>query len=396
MAEWNGCVADSHQRSLSTAPKNAVEIVRGLGIFSGMANSHDPAGPAVLLATADELLMDDLLRLAAAAGVNPQIESDLIGVRRSWQSATLVVVGHDLAAAVARAQPVRRPGVVVVGTDLDDPSIYQCAVAIGGEQVLMLPDEEPALSDKLADCVDGSVATAVTLACVGGRGGAGASTLAGGLAVTAARRGLRTILVDGDPLGGGIDLLLGAEHGDGLRWPDLAGVAGRVSSTALRSALPVVDHLAVLSWDRSDVVTIPPEAMRAVLGAAQRCSDLVVVDLPRRCDEAVEEALVRATATLLVVPRDVRSVAAAGRVIGHIGLVATDLRVVARDPALSDLTAADVAAMLGHRLAGHLRFDKDLPRSVENRQFRVEPRRPLGRAAGELLDCFGLDGKGAA
>ena len=68
----------------------------------------------------------------------------------------------------------------------------------------------------------------------------------------------------------------------GARWPELLNASGRVSAAALRSALPSIDGLAVLSWDRSDVTALPPEAMRSVLGAAQRSSDLVVVDLPRR------------------------------------------------------------------------------------------------------------------
>jgi secretion/DNA translocation related CpaE-like protein len=361
-----------------------------------MDNSQTAAPAAVLLATADELLLDDLLRLAAAAEVTPQVECDLVGVRRRWQAASLVVVGHDLTESLARSQPVRRPGVVVVGTDPDDAGVYRRAVAIGAEQVFVLPDQEAALGDKLADSVDGATRSAVTLAFVGGCGGAGATTLAAAVAVTACRRGLRTVLVDGDPLGGGIDLALGGESGRGVRWPELVGAAGRVSATALHSALPVIDGLAVLSWDRSDVVGLPPEAMRSVLGAAQRSSDLVVVDLPRRGDPSVEEALVRATSTMLVVPRDVRSCAAAARVAGQLGLVASDLRVVAREPALGGLSAADVADHLGLPLAAQLRLDRDLPMRMDKGHFDPDSRGPLGRTAADLLDTFGLYGLAAA
>jgi len=363
-----------------------------------MVNSNATlvAGPSVLLATGDDLLLDDLLRLAAAAGVTPQVETNLIGLRRSWQAAPLVVIGHDLADPLAGTQPVRRPGVIVVGTDLDDATIYRRAVAIGAEHVYVLPDQESALGDKLADSVDGTGRPAVTLACVGGCGGAGATVLAAALAVVGARRGLRTMLIDGDPLGGGIDLVLGGEHFEGLRWPDLVGATGRVSAAALRSALPEMDDLAVLSWDRSDVVAMPPEAMRSVLSAAQRSGDLVVVDLPRRSDQAVEEALIRATATLLVVPRDVRACAAAARVVGHIGLIANNLRLLARDPALSGLSPADVATHLGVPLAGRIRFDKGLAERVDRKAFTVDQRNGLGRAAAEILDQFGLSGRAAA
>lgn len=369
-------------------------------MFSGMVNSDGaalragaaPDAPA-LLATGDEMLLDDLLRLAAAAGVTPQVESDLVAVRRSWQTASLIVVGRDFADLLAGSQPVRRTGVVLVGSDLDDAEIYRCAVAIGAEQVCLLPDQEAVLAEKLADIVDGASRAAVTLACVGGCGGAGASMLAAALGVIGSRRGLQTMLIDGDPLGGGIDLIVGGERGVGLRWPELVGTAGRVSATALRSALPSIGRLAVLSWDRQDVVRMPPEAMRSVLGAAQRSNDLVVLDLPRWRDEAVEEALTRATSTLLVVPRDVRSCAAAARVAKYLSMIATDLRVVTRDPPINDLTARDVAAHVGFPLAAELRFDRDLTRLVDAGRFAPEPRTPLGRAGADLLDHFGLYGQ---
>ncbi|WP_432944406.1 septum site-determining protein Ssd [Kribbella sp. CA-253562] len=388
-----------------------------------METSLPPA--PVLLATADEMLLDDLLRLAAAAEVAPQVEKDLLGLRRHWQTAALVVVGQDLVDPFARTQPVRRPGVIVAGSEtafsgprdrsplspsttspdqrdrsivptLDDGTIFRRALTIGAEGVYLLPGDEAALGDRLADTLDGGVRAAATFAFVGGCGGAGATTLAAAVAVTASRRGVRTMLIDGDPLGGGIDLALGSETGSGARWPDLLNAAGRVSAAALRAALPTVDGLAVLSWDRSDVTTLPPEAMRSVLGAAQRSSDLVVVDLPRRADPAAEEAFVRSTATFLVVPRDVRSCAAAARLVRPLREVATDLRVVAREPGLGGLSAVDVAHHLSLPLAAKLRFDRELPALMDQGRFDPRPRGVLGRTAGELLDLFGLYGLLAA
>ena len=352
-----------------------------------METSLTPVSP-VLLATADEMLLDDLLRLTAAAEVTPQVEMDLLGLRRCWQSAVLVVVGQDFAEPFARTQPVRRPGVLVAAVDADDAEIYRQALSIGAETVFLLPADEAALGDKFADTLDGGVRAATTLAFVGGCGGAGATTLAAAVAVTGSRRGLRTMLIDGDPLGGGIDLALGSETGDGARWPGLLNAAGRVSAAALRAALPTVDGLAVAA--------LPPEAMRSVLGAAQRSSDLVVVDLPRRADPAAEEAFVRSSCTVLVVPRDVRSCAAAARLVRPLREVATDLRVVAREPGLGGLSAIDVAEHLSLPLAARLRFDRDLPALMDQGRFDPRPRGALGRTAGELLDSFGLYGLAAA
>jgi secretion/DNA translocation related CpaE-like protein len=376
-----------------------------------MDNLLPMPAPAVLLATADELLLDDLLRLAAAAEVAPQVEHDLLGLRRNWQTAALVIVGQDLAEPLARTQPPRRPGVLLATRapttaarlppdtyrltspatmPTGAPDAYRHALAISAEGVFVLPADEAELGAKLSDALDGGARTAVTLAVVGGCGGAGATTLAAAIAMTAGRRGLRSMLIDGDPLGGGIELVLGTEDYEGSRWPALLNAAGRVSASALRAALPSVDGLAVLSWDRSDVTALPPEAMRSVLGAAQRSSDLVVVDLPRRPDPAAEEAFVRATSTLVVVPRDVRSCAAAARLVAPLREVAHDLRVVAREPGLNGLSALDVADHLSLPLAAKLGYERDLPAVLDDGRFDPRPRSALGRAANEVLDLFGL------
>ncbi|MFI6827282.1 septum site-determining protein Ssd [Kribbella sp. NPDC050241] len=345
---------------------------------------------SVLMATTNEVLLDDLLRLAAAASITPMVEHELHGLRRSWHSCPMVVVGRDLAELLATRQPDHRPGVVVVGSALDGDELYRCAFDIGADAVFRLPAEEPALAGKLADTLDGGVRTALTLAFVGGCGGAGATTLASAVAVFGNRRGFRTMLIDGDPLGGGIELALGIERDDGDRWPKLLNASGRISAAALRSALPTVDGLAVLSWDQSDVTVLPPETMSSVLGAAQRSSDLVVVDLPRRADPAVEEGFIRAAATLLVVPRDVRSVAAAKRLVGPLRAVAGDLRVVTRESRVNGLGATDVASHLSLPLATNLGRERDLAAAMDQGRFDPRPRGPLARAATALLDLFGL------
>ncbi len=172
---------------------------------------------------------------------------------------------------------------------------------------------------------------------VGGRGGAGASTLAVALALTATSRRLRCLLLDADPLGGGLDLVLGGEDQLGVRWPELADAHGRVNGAALRDALPAFDGLTVLSWDRGDLLSIPADAMLSVLGAGRRSFDLIVVDLPRRPDAAAEEALAQATHTLLVVPAEVRATAAAARVATALAEFTADIQVVVRGPAPSGL-----------------------------------------------------------
>jgi secretion/DNA translocation related CpaE-like protein len=349
-----------------------------------------------LLATSDPQLLDEMLRLTAAAGVEPEVAPDLAMARRSWSAASLILLGADLLGERLTGLP-RRDGVVLVALGRDEPALWQRAVEIGAEHVVFVPAGEQWLTGRITEAADGGGEQGAIVCVLGGRGGAGASTLAAALAVTAARRGRRCLLIDGDPLGGGIDLLLGGEQTTGLRWPDLAGARGRVSGTALHQALPHFDGLAVLSWDRGDALAIPVAAMDSVLGAARRGSDLVVVDLPRRVDEAAELALRFCGVGLLVVPAEVRATAAAARIAASAGLVVPDLRLVVRGPAPSGLPADAVAGALGLPLAGYLRAEPGLAAAQE----RGEPptrggRGPLAQFCDRFLDLVTAGARAAA
>ncbi|MEU2024235.1 septum site-determining protein Ssd [Streptomyces sp. NPDC016469] len=326
--------------------------------------------------TEDVDLLDDLLRLCAAAGAEPEVHHTLPDHREGWEQAPMVLVGDDAAARCRGA--ARRRGVMVVGRGRDEPDVWRRAVEIGAEYVIRLPDSETWLVDQIANASEGVGRPAVTVGVIGGRGGAGASTLACALAVTAARAGQRTMLIDGDPLGGGIDVLLGGERAEGMRWPDFAHSKGRVGGGALQESLPALHGLRVLSWGRDDWVVIPPPAMRAVLAAARRLGGVVVVDLPRRVDEAVAEALAQLDLGLVVVPGELRAVAAAKRVASMAGMVLDDLRVVARGPYAPGLDAQWVARAMRLPLAGEVPLERGLPAE----QDIGEP--PGGNARGPL------------
>ncbi len=339
------------------------------GDGGGRGRRADPASggrPAAmpLIVTEDDVMLDDLLRLCAAAGVEPEVSFGPPADRESWEAAPLVLVGDECAAGLRRLP--RRHDVLLVGRDLDDPQVWRRGMAIGADHVMFLPDGERWLIDRIADAAEGVGDSALTVGVIGGRGGAGASTLACALAVTAARLGHRTVLVDGDPLGGGLDVMLGAEEVAGLRWPDLAGARGRMGAGALTDSLPRLHDLNVLSWDRSDAVLITPEAMRSVLSAARRGGGLVVVDLPRRLDDAVVEALTQTDVGLLVVPGELRAVAAADRVASRAGMVLRDLRVVARGPFPPGFGEARIARLLGLPSAGVVGAEKGLAEAVDS------------------------------
>ena len=104
-----------------------------------------PAAPndrCPLVISADENLLDDLIRLAAVTGVVLDVAPDAGAGLRRWASAPLVLVGADVVSTIAASPPPRRPDVAVVGRDIDATALWESALAIGAEQVLSIPDDE--------------------------------------------------------------------------------------------------------------------------------------------------------------------------------------------------------------------------------------------------------------
>ncbi|MEF9883762.1 septum site-determining protein Ssd [Streptomyces sp. P9-A4] len=350
---------------------------------AGESAAAEPRRTGPLIVTEDLGLLDDLLRLCAAAGVEPEVHHRVPERRAGWTDPPLVLVGEDAAGRCRGA--ARRAGLVLVGRDRDDPGIWRLAVEIGAECVLRLPEAESLLVDRIADAAEGVGRQALAVGVVGGRGGAGASTLACGLALAAARTGRRTLLVDGDPLGGGLDVLLGGEREEGRRWPDFAASKGRLAGGALEESLPSVRGVRVLSWGREPTVPVPPEAVRSVLAAARRRGGVVVVDLPRGTDASAAEAVAQLDLGLLVVPGELRAVAAAHRVASTLSAGVRDLRAVVRGPYAAGLDERWVADALRLPLAGELPYD---PGIVTDQDAGVPPGAEPRGALGRFCDAF--------
>lgn len=355
--------------------------------------------PRPLVVTSDPAVLDDLLRLCAAAGVTPEVAADAAQARRSWPTASCVVVAADRLASLVRAVD-RRDGVLIVAPGAADANLWRHAVELGAEGVFALPEDEPSVVELLSASTERADHDAAVVAVIGGTGGAGASTLAAATAISVARRRRSALLVDADPLGGGIDMVVGSEDARGLRWPDLAATHGRVSGDSLRQVLPRLSGLSVLSWSRGDagdLEAIPRESMRSVLAAGRRSHDAIVVDLPRRLDDAAEEALVRATCLLLVVPAEVRAIAAAQRVLAQVRPLCADVRLVVRGPGPTGLAAGTVAETMRLPLLTSVRTDRKLAELVDDGVGPLARRRTaLASACAIVLDELGLLGLAAA
>jgi secretion/DNA translocation related CpaE-like protein len=301
-----------------------------------------------------------------------------------WQAARLVVVGADVAASPMPA----RDRVVLLGYDAAPTSlVWQAAHVLQAQHVVVLPDAESWLLEQFDDLDTHRRAHVVSV--VGARGGAGTSVLAVALACAAAGRKRSVLLVDADPLGGGIDLAIGCEGVVGTRWRDFANRSGRLPAATLTQSLPQRHGVHVLSYDRSaSDADVSSAAAAAVLEAARRSFDMVVVDLPRTAN-ALARVVHSVTDTLLLLtPRDVRSVAAASTVAANLAPGLTPL-LVSRGPAPGGLAVSDICRILQLTAISEVPYDKTLPSQLERGVAPGSlPRSALAKAAGQLIDAL--------
>lgn len=339
-----------------------------------------------LLVTRDSALAEEVSRLAAATG--GELEHAPDPAAAGWRTAPLVLL--DPAAIGAANGLPRRRGVAVLCRD-PTSELWRAAFEIGAEHVLQLPADEATLIELLSDAGDVPTQGGRVLTVLGGCGGAGASVLATAVAMIAARGGERSLLVDCDPLGGGVDLAVGAEAADGLRWSGLAVNAGRLAASALHEALPKrrigAGAITVLSCDRDGPSSgLTPEAVRAVLSAGRRAGDTVVCDLPRSLPAAAVAGLRQADLAVVVVPAEVRACAAAARAVASIREhAASPVWLVVRGPAPGGLRTADVARAVGADVLSVMRPQASLPATLDRGGFAAIRRGPVARAAQEVL-----------
>jgi secretion/DNA translocation related CpaE-like protein len=284
---------------------------------------------------------------------------------RGWASAAVVLVGVDDVDSVARQRPARRAGVHVVGPGPADDSVFRSALAIGATEVVELPASEAWLVELLTDLSDRATGrrTSRMVGVMAGSGGAGATTFATALAVVAAASQV-AVLVDLDPLGPGLDRVVGLDGSGGVRWDSLVATRGRLGSRSLRQALPGKDGLAVLTWDVATPAALDAAAVREVLSAAQRGNDLVVVDLPRALDDLTVEVATRCDHVLVVAAPTISGVASAAKVLSGLRAATDRIGLVVRRGA-GAVASEHVASVLDARLVSELPRQRRLAEHLE-------------------------------
>jgi secretion/DNA translocation related CpaE-like protein len=341
----------------------------------------------LLALIAETAMRDEVDRVAAAAGVRAiHLDPAAAPARKVWSAARAVVLDADSARRCADAGLPRRRALFLCVLGEPDAAAWQAAISVGAHRVLALPNQADELVRGLSD-VDDTVARAArgALAAVfAGRGGAGASVFAAALA-----HQLSTpLLVDLDPWGGGIDLLLGAEHATGLRWPELAVQGGRLTWAAVREALPEHRGIAVLSGAKTSH-ELPAGAVRAVLEASRRAGVPTVCDLPRRLTEAACVALDDADLVVLLTSCDVRSCAATAAVAPVLTSINPNVGLVVRGPSPGGLRAAEIADLTRLPLLAAMRPEPMIAEKLERGGLRLRVRSPLAIAARRVAVVLG-------
>ncbi|MGO4188865.1 septum site-determining protein Ssd [Pseudarthrobacter sp. TAF60_1] len=352
----------------------------------GEAWLPDSAAAEVLLVTGYDFLQGEVEQIVAAAGGQLRVVADVADAAKYWDSAAAVLVGSD----VRELPPRRRAPAVLVGLNGEGDSLWHLAAALGAERVAVLPDAGAWLAEYLSRSRSPETGGLV-LGITGGCGGAGATTSAIWIAQAAAALGVRVLLVDGDPWGGGLELALAAEETPGLRWPDLSGASGSIDPEQLADSLPVVGGFSFLSWPGSRGRTVPVDATTAagVLDAARRGYELVVVDIGRGA-EPVQLFAWDCDRLLLVVPAQLKAAVATARLLHELPPVEAALLV--RGKAGAALDGGLIADAVGLPVHGRVPELRGVTGAVENgRLLDLGKRRSVRHFAASVLDL--VDGE---
>ncbi|OYO13081.1 hypothetical protein CGZ98_06270 [Enemella evansiae] len=335
-----------------------------------------------LVATADPRLRDPVLAAVAAAGLEAELVEDAAGLAALRRTPSVLVVGVDLAPALARQELNRRVRVQLVGERADSDRLCAWSAALGAS-VTTLPEGMRWLTSTLAGTPPDGGGRLVAV--LGGSGGVGASTLAVDLAWQAAQRGTPTAVVELDPAGPGLDLLLGVESEPGWRWPALRAAEGYLGE--LRDQLPARDGLAVLAQSRGERTPPPVPAVRAVLRSLRREHDLVLIDVGRRAEPEMLAVLDECETALLVCRSGVTGVAAAVALLDRLPTSVPMAALLRGAPAdrsvVGELLGIPVVAEIAddHRVAAAA--DRgELPSRVAGRGWRRGTRRLLTELVG--------------
>lgn len=339
-----------------------------------------------LVVSLDQGFVSHAQRWFAAVSANPEIGHDAAFVRRHWRDAPAVLVGEDQVEHLISLRLPRRDHVLLV---TEEPELWWARGLSLGAGAVYEPNNDDAIVSDLAAALDGS-AEACTISVVGAAGGLGASVLATALGIHGAARGARSLVVDTDHLGGGIDLLAGAEHSEGVRWSDLALADGHIAPASLTEVLPRARGASLLTFGREHEVRV---SATAVLSAAVRGFDLVVADVDRHAfdvnDELAIDVLARSISTVVIVPETVRGIVAGRAILTQLAPLTSNPIAVTR-AVHGGIGHRATARQLSIPCVARMSHDRSLTSALEQ-GLGPERSRSVRKVCAAILDAVGVE-----
>ena len=372
----------------------------------------------LLLATANEALIAELSHIAAICGLELIVAEADVDIRRHARSARILAVDQPFAHLVAETRP---PGTLFLVCKDPGPINWELASAIDADGAFTLPAMAGDLLTAVSAALGGASARTATpptpvparpaptksasrgpstsrpvtsvpahpvpaahrpatpapvgpglvIGVIGACGGAGASTVAAGLALTAPEP---AFLVDAVPCSGGLDLMLGVEESPGARWEDFTTSSdlSLLDAARLQEACPARGNVAVLTASRSthpQLVTVEdvlPVVQAHIAGVSivdlSPWSDYTA-EIARACDEIV-----------LVTPPEVRPVAAAAHAVAFAQAARLNVHVVARYRSWSSMSPSEMADVIGTDITVEIPRIGSLARTCEYEGLNRLPR----------------------
>lgn len=343
-------------------------------------------GIAVRVISRDAELLRWVEASAVGTGAVVQTCEEPRAVARDWRSPALLLLGADVASELAVVGPPRHPQMHLLARHDASAASLRAGLRLGARSVLDPAREMSTLAALVAAVGDPRPPGRMVALCAGS-GGAGASTLAAAVALTAVRDG-PTALVVSDPFGPDPGLTLGSAPLAGLSWSDLEASGGRIGPAALRESLPSHAGLRVIGFGAaasSGVAGVSPATVGAVLETARAAFDTVVVDVDARSGPVWDETLARADRVWLVARAHVVALSAARARLADAG---PSVRVAVRGRGVS---SAAVGRALGADVHVRIGEEKRLDEWLDLGAGPLARRRgPVARAAQAVLDDLAL------
>jgi secretion/DNA translocation related CpaE-like protein len=265
----------------------------------------DQHGHQVALLSRDHDLVAPVGDAVATAGLRLTVLEP--GAPEQWRQARALLIGEDAVDALRRSGLARSREAVIVGRDGRESELWRAAGDLPVAGAVGLPAGGAWLVHWLRGLPGAGGAAGVVAALYSSAGGVGCSTLAAATAVSAARGGLRPLLIDAHPGPAGVDLLLGEpEVGD--HWSRFAGYRGHLAPEEM-AALPVLEGVRYLGWGGARHAPLWQGALSSVVLAGRHDHEVVVLDAGLDATGAAE--LPRSTKPVLLVPGSWRGILAA-------------------------------------------------------------------------------------